>query len=185
MARRFVTANLADLPPDRYAQAVDSLQLQVTLDRQDSGLSVQAEADLGGFLFSSMLPLLSGVMPVSSVGVSSGAQQALAPTQVVLAIDTSRSMSKDFNGNDPRPGESSKGDLTKERGPGVGRFSESQRAQSSRDRRCAVGCARQTRQWRPAGLERRGLGGIPAIPPIRSRIHVQSNQQLQRHRRSK
>ena len=114
VARRFVTANLADLPPDRYAQAVDSLQLQVTLDRQDSGLSVQAEADLGGFLFSSMLPLLSGVMPVSSVGVSSGAQQALAPTQVVLAIDTSRSMSKDFNGNDPRPGESSKGDLTKE-----------------------------------------------------------------------
>lgn len=114
VARRFVTANLADLPPDRYANAVESLQLEVTVDQPESGLSVQAEADLGGFLFSSMLPLLSGVTPVSSVGVSSGAQQALAPTQVVLAIDASRSMSMNFNGNDPGPGESSKGDLTKE-----------------------------------------------------------------------
>ena len=93
---------------------MDSLQLQVTVDRQESALSVQAEADLGGFLFSSMLPLLSGVTPVSSVGVGSGAQQALAPTQVVLAIDTSTSMQKNLSGNDPGPGEFSKGELTKD-----------------------------------------------------------------------
>ena len=113
VARRFVTANFADLPPDRYAQAVDSLQLQVTVNREESALSVQAEADLGGYLFSSRLPLLSGVTPVSSVGVGSGAQQALAPTHVVLAIDTSRSMQQDLNGDDPGPGEFSKGELTR------------------------------------------------------------------------
>ena len=114
VARRFVIANFADLPPDRYAQAVDSLQLEVTVDREESALSVQAEADLGGYLFSSMLPLLSGVKPLSSVGVGSGAQQGLAPTHVVLAIDTSQSMTENLNGNDPGPGEASKGELTRD-----------------------------------------------------------------------
>ena len=59
-ARRYILLNLSHLAPDRYTRAKESLTVTLAIDRVRNTVSVTAEADLGGTLFSRHLPLLGG-----------------------------------------------------------------------------------------------------------------------------
>ena len=98
VARRYVLLNLSHLTEDRYTRAVESLVLEVIPNRAAGTVDVNAQADLGGFLLASTLPLLSGVAQVDSVTVGSRVKSAVNSIEVVLAIDISKSMEKALDG---------------------------------------------------------------------------------------
>ena len=106
VALRFISASFADLTADRYEQAMETLEIGLEIDRLKGRLTLTSAADLGGHLFSSRLPLLSGVPPLLSVSAGSGVAQSLAPPHIVLALDNSNSMQYTLDGiqvgiNDP------------------------------------------------------------------------------------
>ena len=100
VARRYVLLNLGHLSEARNTRAVATLVLEVIPNRGQGTVDVNAQADLGGFLLASRLPLLSGVAQVDSVAVASRVASAVNPIEVVLAIDTSKSMEKALDGKD-------------------------------------------------------------------------------------
>ena len=98
VARRYVLLSLGHLSEARYTRAVESLVLEVIPNRGQGTVDVNAQADLGGFLLASRLPLLSGVTEVESMQVESRVKSAVNPIEVVLAIDTSKSMERALDG---------------------------------------------------------------------------------------
>ena len=106
VAWRFISTSLADLTADRYERAMETLEIELEIDRLKGRLTLTSAADLGGHLFSSRLPLLSGVPPLLSVSAGSGVAQSLAPPHIILALDNSKSMHYTLDGvrvgiNDP------------------------------------------------------------------------------------
>ena len=98
VARRYVLLNLSHLSDARYTRAVESLVLEVIPNRGQGTVDVNAQADLGGFLLASTLPLLSGVSQVESMQVESRVKSAVSSVEVVLAIDISKSMERALDG---------------------------------------------------------------------------------------
>ena len=98
-ARRYVVANLSHLSGERYERALDTLVVEVQPDRTRSTVDVTAQADLGGFLFASRLPLLSEVKQIEFVATESRTESVTNPVEVVLAIDVSGSMARRLDGS--------------------------------------------------------------------------------------
>ena len=99
VARAYVLANLLHLSDERHQTAVDTLVIEVHPDRSQGTVDVSAQADLGGFLFSSMLPFLSGVEQIESIKTEARVESVTNPIEVVLAIDISGSMARDLDGS--------------------------------------------------------------------------------------
>ena len=98
LVRGYVIANLQHLSGARYDEAIDTLVVEVLPDRGQSTVDVTAQADLGGFLFASMLPLLSGVQQIEAVRTEARVESVTNPIEVVLAIDASGSMDRALDG---------------------------------------------------------------------------------------
>ena len=98
LARGYVIANLQHLSGERYDEAIDTLVVEVLADRGQSTVDVNAQADLGGFLFASMLPFLSGVQQIEAVQTQARVESVTNPIEVVLAIDASQSMARALDG---------------------------------------------------------------------------------------
>ena len=114
MARRYVLLNLGHLSEARYTRAVATLVLEVIPNRDQGTVDVNANADLGGFLLASALPLLSGVTDVESVAVASRVESAVNPVEVVLAIDISKSMERALDGTKTSGDTSSRMNIVKQ-----------------------------------------------------------------------
>ena len=102
VARRYVEVNLRHLPEDRLARARETLVVEVAADREQGTVEVTAEADLGGFLFASRLPLLGESAGPNSIRVDAGVECTTNVVEVVLALDITASMNGkvDRNGGD-------------------------------------------------------------------------------------
>ena len=95
VARSYVLTNLAHLPKEQRERLGQDGELTITfpvLDRAERMVQVQAEANLGGTLFSRYLPLLGHYAGPGSMQVKAGVDSDSKPVEVVLAIDTSTSM---------------------------------------------------------------------------------------------
>ncbi len=101
-AERYVKLNLAHLPKDRYERAVETLTVKVFPDRHQDTVGVTAEADLGGALIVSRLPLFAGYTDPEAIKVEAGVERVREPVDLVLAIDTSTSMKRNLKGNPTR-----------------------------------------------------------------------------------
>ena len=130
VARRYVIANLGDLPPDRYAQAVESLQLEVTVSiGKYVGAHLQADSGPGRV----PLRVHDSAAERSDAALRrwvsvQPSNRRWTPTHIVLAIDTSKSMTeRPAMETITGPGEASKGELTRDAAQGVGRYPESER----------------------------------------------------------
>ena len=107
VARGFIIANLQHLSDARLARAKETLVIEVRPNRDRGTVGVIAQADLGGFFFSSTLPFLSAVDRIESVRTEAGVEMATNPVEVVLAIDVSQSMEHRLGGRwDRGPGDS-------------------------------------------------------------------------------
>ena len=98
LARGYIIANLQHLSGERYDEAIDTLVVEVLADRGQSTVDVNAQADLGGFLFASTLPLLTEVQQIEAVRTEARVESVTNPIEVVLAIDSSGSMDKALDG---------------------------------------------------------------------------------------
>ena len=98
LAERYVRLNLAHLPEDRYERAVETLIVNVFPNRHQGTVGVTAEADLGGTLFASHLPLFVGYADPEAIKVKAGVERGKEPVDLVLAIDTSGSMIRNLQG---------------------------------------------------------------------------------------
>ena len=92
LARRYVLLNLSHLAPERYARAKESLTVTLAIDRLQNSVSVTAEADLGGTLFSRHLPLLDRYSGPETMQAKAGTQCGSGLVEVVLALDVTGSM---------------------------------------------------------------------------------------------
>ncbi len=101
-ATRYVKLNLAHLPKDRYERAVETLTVNVFPNRHQDTVGVSVEADLGGALFASRLPIFAGYTGPSKTKVKAGVERVREPVDVVLALDTSSSMKLRLNGRTTR-----------------------------------------------------------------------------------
>ena len=93
VAKGFVLANLLHLSGDRLDRAKTTLVVEVQPDQDQGIVNVKARADLGGFVFGSRLPFLSGVTQIESVTTEARVESVTNPIEIVLAIDVSLSMS--------------------------------------------------------------------------------------------
>ena len=114
VAEGFVLANLTHLSEDRLSRARATLVVEVLPDESRSTVEVTVQADLGGFLFGTTLPLLSGVDQIESMTTEARVESILAPTEVVLAIDISKSMGKTLEGEDVYGNATSRLDIVKQ-----------------------------------------------------------------------
>ena len=94
----FVLANLLHLSEDRFARAKATLVIEVRPDRDQGTVNVKTRADLGGFLFATTLPFLSGVTQVEAMETGARVESVENPIEVVLAIDVSSSMESGLTG---------------------------------------------------------------------------------------
>ena len=101
-AKRYVKLNLAHLPKDRYERALETLVVNVFPNRHQDTVGVTAEADLGGTLLASRLPLFADSVDPSKMSVQAGVERVREPVDLVLAIDTSTSMKLKLNGRPTR-----------------------------------------------------------------------------------
>ena len=92
IGRRYIELNLMYMDDDRRRRAMESLALNITLNRNAGTLNVDATADMGGFIMATALPLFDGLAESGSTSARTGAEQAIPPTEVVLALDVSSSM---------------------------------------------------------------------------------------------
>ena len=97
-AKRYVKLNLAHLPKDRYKRAVKTLTVKVFPSRHQDTVGVTAEADLGGTVFASRLPIFGDYTDPSKTKAEAGVERVREPVDVVLALDTSISMKRDLKG---------------------------------------------------------------------------------------
>ena len=99
VAHRYVEVNLRHLPAERLARARDTLVVEVSADREQGTVEVEAEADLGGFLFASRLPLLGNDPGPDAIRVDAGVECTTNVVEVVLALDITASMNGRIDGN--------------------------------------------------------------------------------------
>ena len=92
VARRYILLNLSSFAPKRYARANETLAVTLTIDRVRNSVSVTADADLGGTLFSRHLPLLGHYSGPERTRVSAETQCGSGIVEVVLAFDVTASM---------------------------------------------------------------------------------------------
>ena len=95
VAKSYVLINLEHLPQEQRERLRQNGELTITfpvLDRAQRTIQVNAEANLGGTLFSRYLPLLGHYAGPGSMQVKAGVDSDSKPVEVVLAIDTSTSM---------------------------------------------------------------------------------------------
>ena len=98
VARRYVLANLAHLPKERFRRAKNTLAMALSVDWVMRTVAVTASADLGGTLFSSALPLLGSYEGPDQVAVKAGVETHYPVIELVLAIDVSDTMSQSLRG---------------------------------------------------------------------------------------
>ena len=103
VAQAYIIANLQHISGDRYDRAVDTLAVEVRADRSRGKVDVSAQADLGGFLFASHLPFLSGVEQIEETAAEARTESVTNPIEVVLAIDVSASMERTLTGGTGTP----------------------------------------------------------------------------------
>ena len=91
IAQRYVEINLQHLSPDRLALVRESLQVELTYDRETRTVDIVVAGNLGGFLITKQMPMVAsaGELEIQQV---SGSERIVTPVEVVLAIDTSSSM---------------------------------------------------------------------------------------------
>ena len=99
LARRYITLNLGYLSRERYTRAVNTLVVELAIDRSGPTVDVDASADMGGVLISRLVPLLEGVSVPSRTSVTTQAVTITSPIEVVLAIDVSESMNREVDTN--------------------------------------------------------------------------------------
>ena len=92
VARRYIELNLEHLPPDRLELAINTLSVEVTLDRSQRTVDVSAAANLGGTLLSKHLTLLGNYSGPELIRAESVTESVTRPIEVVLALDVSQSM---------------------------------------------------------------------------------------------
>lgn len=92
VAQRYVLLNLSALDVDRFARARETLELDISIDRDANTVTVRASADLGGTLFSRFLPLLGNYPGPERVTVDSRTECSGGNIEVVLALDVTGSM---------------------------------------------------------------------------------------------
>ena len=92
VARRYIELNLEHLPPDRLELAINTLSVEVTLDRSQRTVDVSAAANLGGTLLSKHLTLLGNNSGPELIRAESVTESVTRPIEVVLALDVSQSM---------------------------------------------------------------------------------------------
>ena len=92
IGRRYIELNLMYMDDDRRRRAMESLVLNIALNRNAGTLNVEATADMGGFIMAATLPLFDGLAEAGSTKTRTGAEQAIPPAEVVLALDVSGSM---------------------------------------------------------------------------------------------
>ena len=114
VARAYIEANLLHLQTDRLARAKATLAVEVRPDRGQNTVDVNAQADLGGYLFATTLPFLSGVGQLSSMKAEARVENVKIPVEVVLALDVSTSMTAALDGGRPRWGEKSRMAIVKD-----------------------------------------------------------------------
>ena len=116
MAKAYVLANLLHLSEGRLTRAKATLVVEVRPDRSQNTVDVSVQADLGGFLFASTLPLLSGVDEIDSMTVGARVESVTNPIEVVLAIDVSHSMDGKLDGGvtDEDKGDKSRMDIVQD-----------------------------------------------------------------------
>ena len=113
IAKRYVEINLGHLPEKRRKRAKESLEItEILPNRGQRVVNVKAEADLGGTLFAAQLPLLGNYEGPDKVFAQAGVEAESTSVKVVLAIDTSGSMTLNLDGGDTHSGAS---------GPAAGR----------------------------------------------------------------
>ena len=98
VAKRYVVLNLNYLPEARLTNALSTLVVEVTPNRSAGNVHVHTAADLGGTLFSRILPLLGNYAGPGNMRVASIVESTKVPVEVVLAIDVSKSMSRALDG---------------------------------------------------------------------------------------
>ena len=114
VARNYVELNLAYLPTDRRTRAKETLQVNVTPNKDQGTVDVATTADLGGTLFSRHLPMLSNYKGPETVGTRAGVETRVAPIEAVLAIDVSTSMQVTLAARTPGQGEKSRMAIVKD-----------------------------------------------------------------------
>ena len=96
VAERYVRFNLAaNLPEASQTRMEETLEVGVKVDRSMGSVEVSADADLGRTLFSWWLLAYQGP---DTIRVDAGVEGSLGATEVVLAIDTTGSMSYSLDG---------------------------------------------------------------------------------------
>ena len=98
VAQRYVEVNLAHLPSERLERAKATLEVRVRADRVQGTVDVSAEADLGGTLVASRLPLFAGFTDPEATRVGAKVQCTTNVVEVVLALDVTHSMNASFGG---------------------------------------------------------------------------------------
>ena len=105
IAKRYVEINLGHLPEKRRKRAKESLEItEILPNRGQRVVNVKAEADLGGTLFAAQLPLLGNYEGPDKVFAQAGVEAESTSVKVVLAIDTSGSMTLNLDGGDTHSG---------------------------------------------------------------------------------
>ena len=106
IAERYVKVNFGHLPEKRRKHAEDSLEItEILPNRGQRVVNVKCEADLGGTLFAAQLPLLGNYEGPDKVFAQAGVEAESTSVKVVLAIDTSGSMSLNLDGGETISGE--------------------------------------------------------------------------------
>ena len=92
VAQRYVEINLQHLSPERLALVRESLQVEVTYDRDTRTVDIVVAGNLGGFLITKQMPMVASAGGPEILQQMSGSERIVRPVEVVLAIDTSSSM---------------------------------------------------------------------------------------------
>ena len=109
VVRRYVVLNLQHLSEERRDLAMATLVVDVTPDRSTRTVDTFVQADLGGTLLATHLPMLSGSETANVVTVVRAlVEQTRISAEVVLAIDMSSSMSLGVDGSRSVPESSSR-----------------------------------------------------------------------------
>ena len=96
VAERYVRFNLAGNLPEASRTKLDELEVSVEVNESLSSIDVSANVDLGGTLLSKWLLAYAGP---DKTRADSGVEGSLGATEIVLAIDTTGSMSYSLDGS--------------------------------------------------------------------------------------
>ena len=98
VAKNYMLLSLTHLSAEQFKEAEESLVVTVDPDREAKTVSVKAEADLGGTLFSRELEILGNYEGPEKIGGKAAVEGVSNPIEVVLAIDVSGSMGRRLDG---------------------------------------------------------------------------------------